>query len=86
MLTYSWAARDVTKKYNTRLKSCLRFYLDQLQELLKIYLFARFQLSTMLRFENRAVRISQFFIVRDMLTAFEKHANCIKTSISLMFL
>ena len=63
----------------------MSFYLDQLQEVFKIYLFACFQLGTVLRFESRAVWISEFFTVRDMLTAFEKHASCIKTSISLVF-
>ena len=52
---YSWFARDVTKQENAKLKSLLSFYLDQLQEVLKIYLFACFQLGTVLRFENRAV-------------------------------
>ena len=33
----------------------LSFYLDQLQEVLKIYLFACFQLGTVLRFENGAL-------------------------------
>ena len=83
--SYSWVARDVTKKLTIKLKSLSSLYLDQLQEVLKIYVFACFQLGTVLRFENRAVRISEFFTVRDMLTTFEKHASCIKKSISLAF-
>ena len=39
----------------TKLKSPSSFYLDQLQEVLKIYLFVCFQLGTVLRFENKAV-------------------------------
>ena len=47
-----------SQKKNTKPKSLLSFYLDQLQEVLKIYLFACFHLVTLvtvLRFENTAV-------------------------------
>ena len=47
--------RDGQKNKKTKLKSPSSFYLDQLQEVLKIYLFVCFQLGTVLRFENKAV-------------------------------